>query len=192
MVNDTPLILVVDDNPQNIQFLGSLLMGQSYEVGVAQNGLEALKFLDERIPDLILLDIMMPEMDGLEFCTILKNKDTLSHIPVIFLTAKSETSDIVKGFEVGGVDYVTKPFISVELLARVKTHLEISYLKKLIPICSHCKKIRDEKGLWEQVEVYFQKYTNSRFSHGICRECIEKFYKNQEWYQNSTKSDISI
>ena len=184
MINDTPLILVVDDNPQNIQFLGSLLMEQAYEVGVAQNGLEALKFLEERLPDLILLDIMMPEMDGIEFCTLLKNNHKLSHIPVIFLTAKSETSDIVKGFEVGCVDYITKPFISAELLARVKTHLEISYLKNIIPICAHCKKIRDEEGLWEQVEIYFQKYTNSRFSHGICEECMEQLYKNEAWYKN--------
>ena len=97
-------------------------MGQAYEVGVAQNGLEALKFLEERLPDLILLDIMMPGMDGIELCTRLKNNHKLSHIPVIFLTAKSETNDIVKGFEVGCVDYITKPFISAELLARVKTH----------------------------------------------------------------------
>lgn len=182
MVNDTPLILVVDDNSQNIQFLGSLLMGQAYELGVAQNGVEALKFMEERLPDLILLDIMMPEMDGLQLCSILKSKNELSHIPVIFLTAKSETDDIVKGFEVGGVDYITKPFIAAELLARVKTHLEITYLRDLIPICAHCKKIRDEEGLWNRLEVYFQKHTNSRFSHGICEECAEKLYKNEDWY----------
>lgn len=187
MVEQTPLILVVDDNPQNIQFLGSLLMKERYEVGVAQNGVEAFDFLDIRHPDLILLDVMMPEMDGIEFCTLLKKRDALSHIPVIFLTAKSEPADIIKGFEAGGVDYITKPFIAAELLARVKTHLEIRYLRNIIPICSHCKKIRDENGLWEKVEVYFQKYTNSRFSHGLCEGCMESLYKDEPWYQNRKK-----
>jgi len=183
MVNETPLILVVDDNSQNIQFLGNLLMEQAYELGVAQNGVEALRFIEERIPDLILLDIMMPEMDGLEFCKTLKSKMELNHIPVIFLTAKAETDDIIKGFEAGCVDYITKPFIAAELLARVKTHIEVRYLRNLIPICSHCKKIRDDEGLWKQLEVYFEKYTNSQFSHGVCKECLEKLYGNEDWYQ---------
>lgn len=187
MKNSTPLILVVDDNSQNIQYLGSLLIERDFEVGVAQNGVEALDFIKQKQPDLILLDIMMPEMDGIEFCTLLKKHDHLSHIPVIFLTAKTDTSDIVKGFDVGGVDYITKPFIAAELLARVKTHLEIVYLRNLIPICSCCKKIRDEEGLWEEVEVYMEKYTNSKFSHGICEECMDKMYKDEEWYQNMKK-----
>jgi DNA-binding response OmpR family regulator len=176
MKKNTPLILVVDDSPENIQFLGNLLMMQEYEIGVAQNGVEALKFIEERLPDLILLDVMMPEMDGLQFCTILKSNIKYSHIPVIFLTAKSETADIIKGFEVGGVDYVTKPFIAEELLARVKTHLEIKNLRHLIPICASCKKIRDDEGLWSQIEVYFAKHTNAQFSHGICEECTEELY----------------
>lgn len=179
-MNKKPLILVVDDNPQNIQFLGSLLIAQEYEIGVAQNGVLALNFIKERLPDLILLDVMMPEMDGIEFCSALKQNVKYSHIPVIFLTAKTETEDIVKGFEVGGVDYVTKPFISAELLARVKTHLEISYLKSFIPICAHCKKIRDDDGIWSSIEEYFHKHTNSLFSHGICEDCIKIVYKDED------------
>jgi DNA-binding response OmpR family regulator len=189
MINDTPLILVVDDNPQNVQFLGNLLLVQEYELGVAQNGVEALKFLEESLPDLILLDIMMPEMDGLEFCSILKSNINLSHIPVIFLTAKTETEDIVKGFEVGGVDYITKPFITAELLARVKTHLEIGYLRNLIPICANCKKVRDEEGLWNQVEVYIQKYTNTQFSHGICDDCAEELYGDSKWFKKKKEKE---
>ncbi|WP_163337785.1 response regulator [Desulfopila sp. IMCC35008] len=177
-----PLILVVDDNPQNIQVLGSLLMKQEYEIGVAQNGVIALEFIKERIPDLILLDIMMPEMDGLELCKSLKKNSHYSHIPVIFLTAKAETDDIVRGFEAGGVDYVTKPFVTAELLARVKAHLEIRYLRSLIPICSYCKKIRDDEGFWNRVEEYFRKHTNTSFSHGICEECIEKLRGEEEWF----------
>lgn len=185
MGDDKPLILVVDDNPQNIQVLGNLLMEQEYEVGVAQNGVIALQFIEERLPDLILLDIMMPEMDGIELCKTLKKNNQHSHIPVIFLTAKAETDDIVRGFDAGGVDYVTKPFITAELLARVKTHLEIRYLRNIIPICSYCRKIRDEEGFWNKVEVYFSKHTNAQFSHGICEECVEKINEDENWLGES-------
>ena len=176
-----PLILVVDDNTQNIQFLGNLLMAQEYEIGVAHNGVMALKFIEERLPDLILLDVMMPEMDGIEFCEILKKNTKYSHIPVIFLTAKTEIEDIVRGFEVGGVDYVTKPFIAEELLARVKTHLEIRYLKSFLPICAHCKNIRDDDGHWTSIEEYFSEHSNTRFSHGICEDCVELLYKDADF-----------
>lgn len=183
MINKTPLILVVDDNPQNIQIVGNLLRGKGYELGIALNGVDALKFLEQRHPDLILLDIMMPEMDGLQLCKTIKANRRVSHIPIIFLTAKSEPEDVVKGFDAGGVDYVTKPFISSELLARVKTHLEIRHLRDLIPICSNCKKIRDDEGLWNQAEVYLEKHTNTQFSHGICNDCADELYKEEPWYQ---------
>lgn len=183
MTNPSPLILIVDDNPKNIQFLGSLLMAYKYELGIAQNGVEAMTFLEERLPDLILLDVMMPEMDGYEFCKQIKKNKKLSHIPVIFLTAKAESDDIVRGFEVGGVDYVTKPFISAELIARIKTQLEIRQLKNLIPICANCKKVRDEEGFWKELETYIESHTAAQFSHGICDECAHELYKNTKWYQ---------
>lgn len=179
MGDDKPLILVVDDNPQNIQVLGNLLMTQDYEIGVAENGRIALNFIKKRQPDLILLDVMMPEMDGIELCETLKDDILLSHIPIIFLTAKTDTEDIVRGFEVGGADYVTKPFIAAELLARIKTQLEIRYLRNLIPICSYCRKIRDNEGFWSKVEIYFKRHTNTQFTHGICEECADKIYEDQ-------------
>jgi DNA-binding response OmpR family regulator len=110
------------------------------------------------------------------FCRKIKSNLALSHIPVIFLTAKSESDDIVKGFEAGGTDYVTKPFIAAELMARIKTQLEIKQLRNLIPICSYCKKVRDDEGLWSRLEEYIDSHTNTRFSHGICEECAEKYY----------------
>ena len=176
MRDKKPLILVVDDNPQNVQFLGNLLIAREYELGIAENGVKALEFVEARLPDLILLDIMMPEMDGFECCMKLKENHEYSHIPIIFLTAKNETEDIVKGFEVGAVDYVTKPFVGAELLARVKTHLEIDYLRSILPICATCKKIRDEEGYWSRVEEYFLKFTKTRFSHGICEDCLKKYH----------------
>jgi DNA-binding response OmpR family regulator len=177
------MILIIDDNPQSIKLLGNILDSKGYSTAVAMNGTEALKFLENEIPDLILLDIMMPGMDGFEVCRSIKMNKNARETPVIFLTAKREIDDLVRGFEVGGVDYVTKPFNSNELLIRVKTHLdlkkardEIRRLKGIIPICCNCKKIRDDKGFWEQVEIYIESHSDAEFSHGICPECTKELY----------------
>jgi len=122
-------LLIVDDTLQNIQVLGTILREQHYQLNVAQDGQKALDMVAKVLPDLILLDVMMPEMDGYEACRRLKADPTTAHIPVIFLTAKTETEDVVKGFELGAIDYVTKPFNSTELLKRVETHLELSLLR---------------------------------------------------------------
>ena len=119
------LILIVDDVPENLQVLASYLSRVGYEVLPATSGSKALNFARARMPDLILLDVSMPEMDGFEVCRCLKNIPELSHIPVIFITARTGIEDVVGGFNVGGIDYVTKPFNSTELLARVHTHLEL-------------------------------------------------------------------
>jgi putative two-component system response regulator len=128
-----PTILVVDDTPENLTLITSLLK-DLYRVKVAINGNRALQvaFSDEP-PDLILLDIMMPEMDGYEVCRHLKGDSQTAEIPVIFLTAKSEIEDELKGFELGAVDFITKPISPPIVMARVNTHLKlrrmINYLK---------------------------------------------------------------
>lgn len=183
-MDNSPLILIVEDNPRNIQILGTLLMPHGYEIGVAQNGVQAMTFVGERRPDLILLDIMMPEMDGYTFCRKLKKDIALSHIPVVFLTAKSESDDIVKGFEAGGADYVAKPFIAAELIARIRIQLEIKQLRHLIPVCSMCRKVRDDAGLWSELEHYIDTHTHTRFSHGICQECARKYYPDLDLYED--------
>ena len=119
-----PLILVVDDAPNNIQVVGKILHDKEYNISVAMSGKQALELINAEFPDLILLDIEMPEMNGFEVCKVLKASAHTSKIPVIFLTAKADTDDILTGFEIGAVDYITKPFQSLELLARVKTHIE--------------------------------------------------------------------
>ncbi|MFQ6044331.1 MAG: response regulator, partial [Candidatus Poribacteria bacterium] len=135
-MEEKPLVFIVDDVAKNLQVLGTVLKEQSYRIAFATNGRQALENLKNIQPDLILLDVMMPEMDGYQVCQRLKEDDRTKEIPVIFLTAKTETEDIVKGFDLGAVDYVTKPFNSVELLARVRTHLELKRtrekLKELI------------------------------------------------------------
>lgn len=130
MNENKSLILIVDDNPQNLQFLGNLLRENGYNPVVAQSGAQALAFLKRENPDLILLDIMMPEMDGYEVCQRLKADKSTQKIPVIFLTAKTETDDLVKGFESGAVDYITKPFGSPELLTRINTHILIKDMQR--------------------------------------------------------------
>jgi serine phosphatase RsbU (regulator of sigma subunit) len=123
-------ILIVDDTPANIQTLSAILKEKGYQLSVATNGKQALQVLEKVKPDLILLDVMMPEMDGFETCRQIKKSEALRNIPIIFLTAKTETSDIVEGFEIGAVDYVGKPFNAHELLARINTHLSIDYLRR--------------------------------------------------------------
>ncbi len=123
--SETPLILIVDDNDSNLQVLASLLMEEDCEIAVARNGREALNFSKMTVPHLILLDIMMPELDGFETCRRLKKNPETEDIPVIFLSAKTEIDDILKGFELGAVDYITKPFSSVEVKARVRTQLSL-------------------------------------------------------------------
>ena len=123
-------ILVVDDTPANIQALAAILKEKGYQISVATNGKQALEVLARVQPDLILLDVMMPEMDGFETCRQLKAAEQRRQIPVIFLTAKTDTADIVKGFDLGAVDYVAKPFNAHELLARVNTHLTMDELRR--------------------------------------------------------------
>jgi class 3 adenylate cyclase len=123
-------ILVVDDTPANIQTLVAVLQQKNYAISVATNGKQALQVLSKVAPDLILLDVMMPEMDGFETCAKIKATPEGRDIPIIFLTAKTETADIVRGFELGAVDYVAKPFNAHELLARVNTHLTIDRLRR--------------------------------------------------------------
>ena len=120
-------ILIVDDIPENIKVLQAILSDSSYEIQYALNGKDALMLCVADSFDLILLDIMMPEMDGYEVCKYLKSKDKTKDIPIIYLTAKVDGEDIVKGFETGAQDYVTKPFNPQELIARVNTHLELKH-----------------------------------------------------------------
>ncbi len=190
-------VLIIDDNIQNLQVLSEILRSRNYKVAMAKDGLRGLKFAETKNPDIILLDIIMPGMDGFEVCRQLKSKNNTKDMPVIFISALNETEDIVKSFQAGGADYVTKPFQGEEVLARVEAHLNLRKLQKnlqeknaqlkealkkvktlkgLIPICANCKKIRDDEGYWHQVEVYIRDHSEASFSHGICFECSKKLY----------------
>lgn len=124
------LILIVDDTEANIRLLSHVLRGEGFTPIVAFNGTDAIDLIKSREPDLVLLDIMMPDMTGYEVCAEVNKIDKLREIPIIFLSALSETRDKVEGFDVGGVDYITKPFQKDEILARIRTHLFLSKLQK--------------------------------------------------------------
>jgi two-component system sensor histidine kinase/response regulator len=125
-------ILIVDDVPKNIQVLGNILRPAGYKVEFATGGKQAVQLVKEMTFDLVLLDIMMPEVSGFEVCEEIRKMEAYKDIPVIFLTAKTESESVVKGFELGAQDYVTKPFEANELLARVKTHLQLKHSKALL------------------------------------------------------------
>lgn len=120
-------ILIVDDIPNNIKVAANILQQQNYKLFFATTGKDALATVCNTAFDLILLDVMMPEMDGFQVCAQLKQNPATKDIPVIFLTAKTDTDSIIKGFDLGAVDYVTKPFNGKELFARVKTHLALRH-----------------------------------------------------------------
>ena len=126
------IILIVDDDTTNLQVIGSFLYNKNYKIILAKSGYDALKSVENNHPDLILLDIMMPGMNGYEVCEKLKANNQTKDIPVMFLTAKTETKDLIKGFNTGGVDYITKPFIKEELLARIQTHISLKVSKDLL------------------------------------------------------------
>ncbi len=130
-----PNILIVDDVPANLVLLGHILKNAGYKVRPVPNGAMALKVAENEKPDLIFLDVMMPEMDGFEVCRKLKENEKLNDVPVIFISALNETSDVVKALEAGGSDYITKPFQEEEVKARAALHIKL-YLqtKELIKV----------------------------------------------------------
>lgn len=193
-------ILVTDDSAINTKIVERILKNENFEIVTALGGNEALEKINSESFDLILLDIEMPDISGYDVCKQIRANPATKDIPVIFLTAKDDDASLLKGFEVGGQDYLTKPVKAAELLARVRTHvaLKLTYdkqevlindLKKalaqvkqlngLLPICSSCKKIRDDKGYWTQVEFYISKHTDVDFSHSICPDCMKKLYPKQ-------------
>lgn len=129
-MEETPVILIIDDNPTNLNVLFEYLEESGFEVSVAQNGRSALEQVAQIHPDLILLDIMMPDVDGFEICRTLKKRPETNEIPVIFMTALTDAADKIKGFLAGGSDYITKPLQYEEVLARITAHLKLRKLEK--------------------------------------------------------------
>lgn len=176
MNNRNPLILIVDDNQMNLKVLGTILMEENYEVSLAENGKEALEEVSANPPDLILMDVMMPVMNGFEAARILKSNDKTKEIPVIFITAINEEADEAEGFTIGAADYITKPIKGVVVKARVKAHLEIHNSKRLL-----------EQKVRERTEELYKKnreLEETRF------EIIKRLGKAAEFKDNETGNHI--
>jgi len=131
-IRSTAKILIVDDTPKNLQVIATILSIYNYQLAFAKNGQAAIDLCRKIMPDLILMDIMMPELNGLDACLILKKDKKTQDIPIVFITAKTDVNDIVKGFQCGGSDYITKPFNKEELLARITNQLEIVNSRRII------------------------------------------------------------
>jgi PAS domain S-box-containing protein len=157
---DQPEVMVVDDNPTSLNILTEILGFDGYRVRPSSSGLLALKSVTERMPDMILLDVRMPDIDGYEVCRRLKSDERSRNIPVIFISALGETTEKVEGFRVGGVDYITKPFGVEEVLARVKTHLTLRNMRK---------------ELEAQNEQLQQEVTERKQAEGALRESEAKY-----------------
>ena len=194
-------ILIADDDVISRKILESILRSLGHEVVVKCDGKEAWEALNKLdAPSFAILDWNMPEMEGVEICRKLRSKNSAQPVYIILLTVRKQGEDIVFGLDAGADDFISKPYDKNELRARIDVgcriinlqeslskrvnELEdavahIKTLQKVLPICSYCKKIRDDKDYWEQLEGYFAKHSKTRFSHSICPECFEKKVKPQ-------------
>lgn len=167
-----PVILVVDDNPYNLQLIGGMLgESQEFDLSFASSGREALDVMASILPDLVLLDVNMPDMNGFEVCRLIKGSTVSMHIPVIFLTAQGETDYIVQGFSCGGSDYVIKPFEPQELLARVRVQLELHWSRmEMRRLNDELQRVNDELRLLSSTDGLLRIANRRHFDETLVRE----------------------
>jgi sigma-B regulation protein RsbU (phosphoserine phosphatase) len=192
-------ILIADDVATNRMLLRAMLNAEGYNTIEASDGPEALAaLLEATTPVVGLIDWEMPKMDGIEVCRQARLRSNAPPMFLLLVTVRNARQDIVLGLQAGASDYVIKPFDRAELLARVKIGVgmvdlqqmlqakvqelrdaleQVNLLSGFLPICSYCKKIRDDKNYWEQVESYITKHSEAKFSHAICPQCFEAHVK---------------
>ncbi len=203
-------ILVVEDDRLTNKMLKQYLGDLGFDVTSALDGLQGWDILCKEDIHFVITDWMMPHMNGLELIKKICEKKEGVYTYIILLTAKKDTKEIVEGISCGADDYIVKPFDKDELAVRVragqriaelqeellkanreqniligelqKALSEIRQLNGLLPICATCKKIRDDKGYWNQIELYIEKHSEAEFSHSICPDCAKKLYPNIDVY----------
>jgi CheY-like chemotaxis protein len=198
-------ILVAEDDPVTRKILAATLERLGWDVTTASDGSEAWHTLEtlggKDAPELVLLDWMMPGMDGIEICRKLRSTPGFEFTYVVLLTSRSEKEDLAMALATGANDYIAKPFHPIELESRVRvgermvklqrslaarvTELEealahVQQLQGLLPICSYCKKVRNESNYWEQVDSYLASHSTLKLTHGICPQCLDKMMKELE------------
>lgn len=209
-------ILIVDDSTENLLLLQSILQTGGYkDLLTAESATQAFKHLGMEDSgangtdvDLVLMDIQMPDINGIETCRRIKETERLRDIPIIMVTAVAQREKLQLAFAAGAMDYINKPVNKIELRTRVGSALklkqemdkrkareaelkkrtedleqalkEVKVLRGFIPICASCKKIRNDRGYWQLVEAYIREHSEAEFSHGICPDCIKKFFPGVE------------
>jgi DNA-binding response OmpR family regulator len=194
-------VLIAEDDPVSRRLLEASLNKWGYEVVVTSDGAEAWEALRSGgAAALAILDWMMPGMDGPQICQRVRQDPQTRSTYLILLTALGQKKDVVAGLQAGADDYVTKPFDPEELRARVQVGVRVlelqgqlaarvreleealasvKQLSGLLPICSYCKKVRDDRNYWQQVEAYVTEHSQAKFSHSICPDCYERVIKTQ-------------
>jgi DNA-binding response OmpR family regulator len=194
-------VLIADDEATTRHLIQATLGGWGFEVLVAVDGREALRVLQgSRGPEIAMLDWMMPGIDGLEVCRQMRATMPNAATYIILVTVRGGLENVVRGLEAGADDYITKPFDPRELRARLHVGVRIVQLQRalierfqeledalkrvkqlqgLLPICSYCKKIRNDRNYWEQVDAYIASHSEAQFSHGVCPDCYEIHLKPQ-------------
>ena len=193
-------LLLADDDPMYARLIQRSLSAD-FETVVANNGHDAWQaFTQPSPPKIAVLNWMMPQADGIELCRKIRRTAETARVYVLLVTAKSRIQEIITGFEAGADDLVVKPFHPSELRARVMVGArivslqdaladrveklqdalsQIHTLRRLLPICSYCKRIRDDHDYWEQLDAYLSKHSDLEFTHGICPACYEKYWKKE-------------
>jgi DNA-binding response OmpR family regulator len=195
-------ILIADDDPISRRLLEATLQRTGYEVVVTETGHQALDALTSpNGAKLAILDWMMPEIDGVEICRRVRQRHDREYVYLLLLTARGRKDDLVTAFKAGVDDYLIKPFDLLELRSRLAVgerlinlqnalntkvrELEdalshVKQLQGLIPICMHCKKIRDDESTWHRLETYLQEHSGAMFTHSLCNDCLREHYPNFE------------
>lgn len=199
---DPTKVLIAEDDFTSRTMLSALLRKLGYSVTATSNGQEAWTAISQPdAPKLAILDWMMPGLDGVEICRRLRLMQSDCPPYLILLTARTDKQDIVKGLEAGANDYLVKPYDVGELAARVAVGRRVTEiqaqlahtidelreamgqlrtLRGIVPICMHCKSVRDDHGYWKLVEAYVSQHSDAQFSHSICPKCMEKYYSELE------------
>lgn len=194
-------VLIAEDDPVSRQVIVMQLAKWGHEAVVATDGREGLAAMEQPEPArLAILDWMMPNLDGLELCRRIRKLEGVPYVYIVMLTAKNREQDIVAAFAAGADDFVSKPAHPEELRARIQAGArivelqgaltarvrdlenalaQVRALQGLLPICSYCKRVRNDKDYWEQVEVYISQRTDLQFSHGFCPDCYREHVKPQ-------------
>jgi len=189
-------VLIADDDQVGLTLLGRSIERLGHHVVAVSNGADAWQRLStDSDVAIVILDWMMPGMTGVELCERIRHDESHSHLYVIMLTARTGRADIITGIEAGADDYLTKPFDPDELRVRLKVGVRVVSLQQrlaarvvelqralaqvrqlggLLPICSYCKRIRNDENYWEQIETFVAHHSDAEFSHGICPPCLDK------------------